>query len=160
LQSVQKPLLFVQVAADIRTVVDNRRLVGKGGVEHRAEALDQERNTRPAGDLPQTVHERLAACLHLLEYASAAELCERGQAGGDAGSVAVEAAPVEHRAVARQLHDLLFAGHRANRKAARQRLGEDRQVGRDAQPSLRTAQPDPKASDHLVEDEHHAVSVA
>ncbi len=74
--------------------------------------------------------------------------------------MAVEAAAVQHGAVADQLHDRALANHRADRKATRKCFGEDRQVGRDAQASLRAAERNAKASNHFVEDEHHAVLVA
>ena len=56
-------------------------------------------------------------------------------------------------AVGGQAHDGLAASHRRHRVAGAERLGDHRQVGRDAGEALGPARPDPESGEHLVEDQ-------
>ena len=58
------------------------------------------------------------------------------------------------------LHDLPAPGHDRQRRAARHRLAERGEIGRDAEMGLRAAERDPEARDHLVHDEERPVPAA
>jgi hypothetical protein len=58
------------------------------------------------------------------------------------------------------LHDVSPAAERRQRESATEDLAERGEIGRDAEPLLRAAGPEPEAGDDLVEDQQRAVLVA
>ena len=133
--------------------------IGEVHAEHAAHALHQRRMTVPPRALADALHER---GLHRIDAAErrtvvALEHGQRGDAGGHAHRRGVEGAGVDHAVDAQQIEDVAPPRHRRERHAARQRLAEGRQVGRDAVVLLRAAEPHAEPGDHLVDAQQHAV---
>ena len=86
---------------------------------------------------------------------------ERREPRGHGDRIAGERARLVDRPQRRDLlHDRAPAAERAHRHAAADHLAQRRQVRRDAVQALHAARVDAKARHHLVEDQHHAVTVA
>ena len=145
------------VAQEVGVALD--RPLHKIGHEHRAEQRHSDRDAQLGGDDAQPIGGAAGQREAVLVYRAILQRGDRGQRSGDADRVAVVGAGEKHPAAgAEAIHQRGVAGQRGDRVAVGHGLGEGAQVGRHAADLLVAAQAVAKAGDHLVEDQHHAVS--
>src|SRR6266571_3592718 len=142
-----------------RRVVGDRAVAEKRG-EHRADAVDRERDARLPGALSEPALEQGAACVERRVHVGPAELAEGRQASGDGERVPRQRPRLVHGAERSHLaHELPRAAVRADRQPAADDLAEAREVGTDAVERLGPAVRHAESRDDLVEDQERAVGV-
>ena len=136
-----------------RLPVGARWVSGEPQLEERARAAPARLHVCGAHDLDQPICEPAAARLELLVEPVLPRLGHRRDDGGARDGVRVVGASVHGAALADDGHRLARAAHRRDGEAAADRLGQDRQVGLDAEETLGALATRAEAGQHLVEDQ-------
>ena len=135
--------------------------VGEEGGEHRAGPLDEQGHAGGDGGLGQARLELRSPLLERLVGVRSLERAQRRQSGGDAQGIPGEGAGlVDGARRGDHLHQVPPPTVGADRQAPADGLAERRQVGLDAEGSLRAGPAQAEAGDHLVEHQERAGLVA
>ena len=139
-------------------------VVARLGREAEVHAEDRARPARDERDIPRSRSrfdprpQRPAVGMHAVERAGLAEGADRHRAGGKVHRVAVVGARVDRAAIVEHIENLFAYADGRERESRRHRLGVDRQIGREAEVLAGTAEGEPEARDHFIEDRHCPVA--